>query len=737
MKKRKLFYLFPLAALMLSGCSFDEAMAALQSSWGNVTNFVSDKVIEPVKNLIPGQKDKDGEEAKPEKEEKEDTAPDSGEQGDEGEGGETTPQKQLTGIKVSGEFKNDYEVGEEFDPTGIVVTAEYDDGSSEDVTSQATFSGFSSEAEGPTTVTVSFEGQTAEIEFNIGKALTRVSFEELEKFFADNDVDVKLPKYAGESEDLETEFDDSYTAYYIKNSSHEEMDKYAEALEAAGWTLEMDDWDDYYATFGDTRATLYLADYINYSQKAIVLQAYMGRETMSSLSFAEIEELYEAEGIDVTIADYEGEKFSYEKSSSGTLFYIFDTTHEEMDAFAGAMSQAGWNLEKDSYEDYSGTFGETRARVYIADYLESMYEAVIVQFSIDPIPVSSISFEEMVEAYANAGVTVEIPDFEGAALNLDDSYFPTYYVEGATREEMDAFADAMKAAGWDLEQDSYEDYSGFFEDTGAFVEIQDYIDYGYGVRVAFSLEALPEDGFPSAEIAADATSAGVTDTIPEYTGANGGFSYYSGADGHQLTIFVADGSSEDAVIEAYRADLLGAGYTEAGEDKYGDMHYSSPNGEIDVCAWRGSDIGYDGRVYVDFEFTPGGGPQVPEGMTPEEAMEALTEWFDGTPEEISEGFYYLFGAYSAASTTPEDLADYAGDVMEYILDEFEVDMDWDFDDEGNCFATFINAANTVIMFDFYYDTVYIDDEGYIVDEGTEGATPVDATISEIYTYTDN
>lgn len=613
MKKRKFFYLFPLAALMLSGCSFDEAMAALQSSWGNVTNFVSDKVVEPVKNLIPGQKDKDGEEAKPEKEEKEDTTPDSDEQGGsggEGQGGEGSggqggeelpPEKQLTGIKVSGEFKNDYEVGDEFDPTGIVVTAEYDDGSSEDVTSQATFSGFSSEAEGPTTVTVSFEGQTAEIEFNIGKALTRVSFEELEKFFADNDVDVKLPKYAGESEDLETEFDDYYTAYYIKNSSHEEMDKYAEALEAAGWTLEMDAWDDYYATFGDTRASLYLGDYINESQKAIVLQAYMGRETMSSLSFDAVEAAYADEGIELEIADYEGEEFSYEQSTTSLTFYIFDTTHEEMDAFAAAMSQAGWNLEKDSYDDWGGTFGDTRARVYIADYLNSIYEAVIVQFSLDPIPVSSISFAEMVEAYANAGVTVVIPDFEGAELNLDDSYFPTYYVEGATREEMDAFAAAMTTAGWDLEQDSYDDYAGFFGDTGAYVSIEDYIDWGWGVRVAFSLESTPASDFPADEIAADLEAAGVTDSVPAFSGEAAGFDYYSGTDGRQLTIVVPDGSTEDDVIATYQQDLLDAHYTEAGEDQWGDMHYSSPNGQIDVCAWRGSDIGYDGYVFVDFE----------------------------------------------------------------------------------------------------------------------------------------
>ena len=52
MKKRKLLYLFPLAALVLSGCSVAEV-------WEKAKSFVDDKMIEPVKNLIPGQKDKD------------------------------------------------------------------------------------------------------------------------------------------------------------------------------------------------------------------------------------------------------------------------------------------------------------------------------------------------------------------------------------------------------------------------------------------------------------------------------------------------------------------------------------------------------------------------------------------------------------------------------------------------------------------------------------------------------
>ena len=73
----------------------------------------------------------------------------------------------LVSIAVSGEFKTEYEVGEEFDSTGIVVTAHFDKGEDKDVTAEASFSGFDSSVAGPCVVTVSFEGKFAEIELTI------------------------------------------------------------------------------------------------------------------------------------------------------------------------------------------------------------------------------------------------------------------------------------------------------------------------------------------------------------------------------------------------------------------------------------------------------------------------------------------------------------------------------------------------------------------------------------------
>lgn len=73
----------------------------------------------------------------------------------------------LLSIAISGEFKTKYYVGEEFDATGIVVTASYDKGEPKDVTADTVFSGFDSSTVGETAVTATYLEQTAEINLAI------------------------------------------------------------------------------------------------------------------------------------------------------------------------------------------------------------------------------------------------------------------------------------------------------------------------------------------------------------------------------------------------------------------------------------------------------------------------------------------------------------------------------------------------------------------------------------------
>ena len=75
----------------------------------------------------------------------------------------------LVAISVSGTYKTEYTVGDTFDSTGIVVTATYDKGDPKVVTSDATFTGFNSQAAGPCVVTVTYGGMSTTINLTIAE----------------------------------------------------------------------------------------------------------------------------------------------------------------------------------------------------------------------------------------------------------------------------------------------------------------------------------------------------------------------------------------------------------------------------------------------------------------------------------------------------------------------------------------------------------------------------------------
>lgn len=73
----------------------------------------------------------------------------------------------LTSITLSGNYPTVFNVGDEFSHTGMKVMANYDDETSEDVTSSASFSGYNMNASGTQTVTVSYGGKTATYDITV------------------------------------------------------------------------------------------------------------------------------------------------------------------------------------------------------------------------------------------------------------------------------------------------------------------------------------------------------------------------------------------------------------------------------------------------------------------------------------------------------------------------------------------------------------------------------------------
>ena len=75
----------------------------------------------------------------------------------------------LTGITLSGTYPTEFERGDDFSSEGIIVTANYDDETSSNVTSDATFTGYDMSTVGNQTVTVSYSGKTATYDITVAE----------------------------------------------------------------------------------------------------------------------------------------------------------------------------------------------------------------------------------------------------------------------------------------------------------------------------------------------------------------------------------------------------------------------------------------------------------------------------------------------------------------------------------------------------------------------------------------
>ena len=106
--------------------------------------------------------------------------------------------------------------------------------------------------------------------------------------------------------------------------------------------------------------------------------------------------------------------------------------------------------------------------------------------------------------------------------------------------------------------------------------------------ITIYFEAAEEDDsvWPTTKLA-NALGENVTDVVPALDGADY-YGLYVDDEKIQIEVDFGDESVISSELSKYQSALLTAGYTEAGADKYGDMHYASPNNQLDLCAWKGS-----------------------------------------------------------------------------------------------------------------------------------------------------
>ena len=189
----------------------------------------------------------------------------------------------------------------------------------------------------------------------------------------------------------------------------------------AGWTAEIDeDYGDYYLNYGETLARASLIENVYYGYISFTFYVLS-----TEFSFADVVSAYADEGITVKIPDFKGEGFTYSFSAAGGVAFS-NITSTELATWVSALSFNGWSLAQDSYGDYSGRFGRTRATIRISDYSAYGFFAVYFDLSEEAVwPAEEIAADF---AAQEEPVTDTLPEFEGVALAY------RYYAAGATHQ---------------------------------------------------------------------------------------------------------------------------------------------------------------------------------------------------------------------------------------------------------------------------------------------------------------
>ena len=212
----------------------------------------------------------------------------------------------------------------------------------------------------------------------------------------------------------------------------------------------------------------------------------------------------------------------------------------------------------------------------------------------------SFSFSEVVAMFAEEGITVSIPNFEGSKDIEEEHEGSAYYFDNATREEMEAFADSLTKAGWALSQDEYEDYAGYYGQTRAWVSVQDWIDWGEYIRVTFGFDPEPVAEFPYTDLNAFLAEYELGFTIESSIVFPGSpYTIYTGTDSllgvyHYYT-FEVEGDYLDDMNSILEPIITAVGYSLNTEDSDETSYYYSNEAEHEVQIEA-----YNGKTSVTF-----------------------------------------------------------------------------------------------------------------------------------------
>lgn len=584
MKKRKLILLLPFSALVLGGCTFQEG-------WQTATGWLNDNIWQPVSGFVkdifnPGEKEEKNEDEK----------------------------ATLKSLSISGDYKQTYSIGEEFDSTGIVVTANYSDNSKKDVTSEATFSGFSSATKGEVEVTVSYGGKSTTFTVTIVKS--EWSSEDLALFDTYLHGFV-LPFF--DAPGFSLSYEQGWVAGKGCSITADELLAY-EALftEAAGYediTSEYEDiTDGSYKAFKHSVSTEQGTRYIDIVMYTFTGSSYslggqfvLQAKDAYNYEFPDTDALFEKYPLLTSFAiptlDLPDGGYYYSAEGLYNEYYYQNEYYTWM-----TLTVWGYNASPETFAAFQAKFESydvtesdgiftVKMMVDETHYAEFEYlydaNAKIIKYYVT-LGVYELQFwpteevAQMVEALVPGSTTV-IPAFEGQEYDIYSAIEIDVYGSSTIKAEYIAI---LTGASWTLDPNATDVYISPAQD----IAVEVYYNSFYGcLEITLSKYVAPSAEWPTEEVAA-LFPEGTGDVLPPFEGEANSFQVYSDQYGAGVLVFVGE-DNQDAAMEAYASTLLEANFT-VSEKKEG--FYESPSKEYYVEIYKGT----DGAIGIEVSMIP-------------------------------------------------------------------------------------------------------------------------------------
>ena len=192
-------------------------------------------------------------------------------------------------------------------------------------------------------------------------------------------------------------------------------------------------------------------------------EAYIAAHS-SSLSFDSVKSFFNERDVkNITLPKYEGESIikglAYKPALDILEYDVYDSSHEEMVAYAESLEAKGWTLTTDSYGDYSGYLGQTGAYIAVEDWIGLSYDCIRVYMYAAEPPLPEEEGFPILHVLDALGIPelseddfAPYPEQEDTYYEFDDYYGCDVYIMNTTSADCADYVDAMvDDYGWTLE----------------------------------------------------------------------------------------------------------------------------------------------------------------------------------------------------------------------------------------------------------------------------------------------